>query len=61
MAEIVQDERVAHDEPVHDETHMSQADFQAQHVRTYHSFVRLLRWSVAIIAVILILMGWFLT
>lgn len=68
MAETVRDETavrdkpVARDEPVvHDETHMSQADFEAQHLRTYQAFLRLLKWSVAVVAVILALMGWFLT
>lgn len=50
------------DEPqVHDVTHMSEADFEAQHLATYNGFLNLTKWTIITIVVILILMGWFLT
>lgn len=55
-------ERTAPHEPVvHDETHMSEEDFRAQHLATYTRFLWLTKWSIIAIAVILALMGLFLT
>lgn len=55
-------EHAAHPEAeVHDVTHMSEADFKAQHVATYEAFLGLTKWTVIVIVVVLILMGWFLT
>jgi hypothetical protein len=51
----------AHEPVVHDETHMSEEDFRAQHLATYTRFLWLTKWSVISVAVILALMGLLLT
>lgn len=55
-------DHAAHHEPeVHDVTHMSEADFEAQHLATFHAFLGLTKWAIIVIVIVLILMGWFLT
>ena len=51
----------AHDEPVvHDETHMSENEFQ-WHERTYSAFLQFIKWNIIVIVIVLIFMGLFLT
>lgn len=45
---------------VPDESHMSGMDY-AEHERTYSGFLNLTKWGIIVVAILLVLMGWFLT
>ena len=45
---------------LHDEGHMTSMDY-SEHERTYAGFTKLVKWSIVGLAILLALMGFFLT